>query len=81
MELWNDGILVFKMILAILILSSIPSVAGPLIQDCIIPEPIIPLFQHSNIPVPIQFAFVLMVTTVCFVEGLFSVIGGSKEDV
>jgi len=78
MELWNDGILVFKMILAILILSSIPSVAGPLIQHCIIPEPIIPLFQHSNIPVPIQFAFVLMVTTVCFVEGPFEVIHSSK---
>jgi hypothetical protein len=36
MEWWNDGILVFKRILAILILSSIPPVAGPLIQHCII---------------------------------------------
>jgi hypothetical protein len=34
--------------LTIFILSSIPPVVGPLIQHCIIPEPIIPLFQHSN---------------------------------
>jgi len=25
-----------------------PAAGGPLIQHCIIPEPIIPLFQHSN---------------------------------
>ncbi len=36
MEWWNDGILVFKRILTILILSSIPPVAEPLIQHCII---------------------------------------------
>jgi hypothetical protein len=51
MERWNDGILVFKRILTILILSSIPPVAGPLIQHCIIPEPIIPLFHYSIIPI------------------------------
>jgi hypothetical protein len=56
MEWWNAGILVFKRILVILILSSILPVAGPLIQHCIIlsePEArtcyfIIPLFHHSN---------------------------------
>ena len=32
MEWWNDGMLVFKRILAILILSSLPPVAGPLIS-------------------------------------------------
>jgi len=53
-------------------------VAGPLIQHCIIPEPIIPIFQHSNTPVLIQFAFVLMVTTVCFVEGSFGKMRGGK---
>jgi len=56
MEWWNDGILVFKWILAILILSSILPVAGTLNQHCIIlSEPqarthysTIPLFHHSN---------------------------------
>ncbi len=48
MEWWNAGILVFKKILTILILSLI--LIFPLIRHCIIPEPIIPLFQHSNIP-------------------------------
>ena len=48
MEWWNAGILVFKRIIAIFILSSIPTAAGPLIQHCIIPEPIIPLFHYSN---------------------------------
>jgi hypothetical protein len=28
-----------------------PVGAGPLIQHCIIPEPIIPLFQYSIIPI------------------------------
>jgi len=51
MEWWNAGILVFKRIIAILILSSIPPVAGPLIQHCIIPEPIIPLFHCSINPI------------------------------
>ena len=36
MEWWNGGRLVFKRILAILILSSILPMAGPLIQPCII---------------------------------------------
>jgi len=51
MEWWNNGILVSQRILTILILALIPPVAGPLIQHCIIPEPIIPLFQNSNIPI------------------------------
>jgi hypothetical protein len=52
-ERWNIG---FKRILAILILSSIPPVAGPLIQHCIIlsePEArthcsIIPIVSEAN---------------------------------
>jgi len=54
MEQWNGGTMEYwfsKGCLTILILSSIPLVEGPLIQHCIIPEPIIPLFQHSNIPI------------------------------
>jgi len=34
------------------------------------PEPIIPIFQHPNIPVLNQFDFALMVTTVCFVDDI-----------
>ena len=45
MEYWKSGMMVrrrrIKRILTILILSSIPPVAGPLIQHCIIPKPII----------------------------------------
>ncbi len=41
-HIWQDSYL---------ILSPIPLVAGPLVQHCIIPEPIIPLFQHSIIPI------------------------------
>jgi hypothetical protein len=56
MEWWNDGILVFKRILDILVLSSILPVAGTLIQHCIILSEqqarahysTIPLFHHSN---------------------------------
>jgi hypothetical protein len=60
MEWWNDGILVFKRILTILILSSIPPVAGPLISPRrrrypYEPEANIslsqnPLLQYSSIP-------------------------------
>jgi hypothetical protein len=49
MEEWNTGRLVFKRILAISILSSTQIL--PLTQYCIMPEPIIPLFQHSTIPI------------------------------
>jgi len=49
MEWWNTGRLVFKRILAILFLSSTQIL--PLTQYYIIPKPIIPLFQHSTIPI------------------------------
>ena len=49
MEDWNDGIVVDKRILSILILSSIRSL--PLTQQSSIPKPISPIFQHSNIPI------------------------------
>jgi hypothetical protein len=68
MEWWNNGILVFKRILAILILSSIPPIAGPFIQHCIIPEPIIPIFQHSS-SYPVCFRF--DGHDIGFVEGSF----------
>ena len=60
MEWRNDGILGFKWILAILICYRNPGPLGqdalllssmrilPLIRQCILPEPIIPAFQHSN---------------------------------
>jgi hypothetical protein len=47
-EGWNIG---FKKDISRFNLSSIPSAAGPLIQHCIIPEPIIPLLQYSIIPI------------------------------
>jgi len=52
MEYWNIGILecwFFKGYHPALILSSIQILL--LTQYCIIPEPIIPLFQHSTIPI------------------------------
>jgi hypothetical protein len=48
MELWNTGRLVFKRILSIF--NFIVSTNFAINQHCIIPEPIIPIFQYSSIP-------------------------------
>ena len=61
MECWNNGILecwFLKGYHPVLILLSIQIL--PLAQYCIIPEPIIPLFQHSTIPIgPARFCFAM----------------------
>ena len=49
-ERWNDGILVFKRILAILMLSSTLPVAGTLIQHCMILSEPEARTHDSNIP-------------------------------
>ncbi len=49
MEWWNDGILVYKGCDPFVNFFS--RCILPLIHHFFIPEPIIPLFQHSNVPI------------------------------
>ena len=48
-RIWNSGGLIFKRIK--FIFSFIVNATLPLIQHCLIIETIIPLFQHSIIPI------------------------------